>query len=56
MREICDKHFPDNWVVPVYGGILCDLESYWNSFPAAIKAFRNNITIESVRSHAEKHV
>lgn len=20
MREICDKHFPDNWVIPIYGG------------------------------------
>jgi len=20
MREICDKHFPDNWIIPIYGG------------------------------------
>ena len=49
MREICDKHFPDNWVIPVYGGVLYDLEFYWASFPAAIKALRNNIVEERVR-------
>jgi len=43
MREICDKHFPDNWVIPVYGGQLVDLLSYWDSFPAAKKALLNNI-------------
>lgn len=25
MREICDKHFPDNWVIPIYGGELVDV-------------------------------
>lgn len=55
MREICDKHFPDNWVIPIYGGILVDLEAYWVSFPAAIKAFRNNITTDSVAYHADFH-
>ena len=43
MREICDKHFPDNWVIPIYGGQLVDLLSYWESFPAAKKALENNI-------------
>lgn len=52
MREICDKHFPDNWVIPIYGGIFVDLEAWWVSFPAAIKAFRNNITVDSVTYHA----
>ena len=56
MREICDTHFPDNWVIPVYGGILCDLEDYWKSFPAAIKALRNNIIEDRVRQFAEFHM
>ena len=43
MREICDKHFPDNWVIPIYGGQLVDLLAYWKSFPAATKALENNI-------------
>ena len=55
MREICDKHFPDNWVIPIYGGVLCDLELYWQSFPAAIKAFRNNIVQDRVQYFAEYH-
>ena len=25
MREIVDKHFPDNWVISVYMGIIVDL-------------------------------
>ncbi len=56
MREICDKHFPDNWVIPVYGGILCDLEVFWATFPAANKALRNNIVEDRVRYFAENHV
>jgi WASH complex subunit strumpellin len=55
MREICDKHFPDNWVIPVYGGIIVDLEMWWSSFPAAFKAFRNNIVQDRVAYFAEYH-
>ena len=29
MREIVDKHFPDNWVVPIYQGHLIDLTEIW---------------------------
>ena len=48
MREICDKHFPDNWVIPLYGGQLVDLLAYWQSFPAAKKALENNIVPSKV--------
>ncbi|CAI2368940.1 unnamed protein product [Moneuplotes crassus] len=29
MREIVDKHFYDNWVIPVYQGYLADITQYW---------------------------
>jgi WASH complex subunit strumpellin len=55
MREICDKHFPDNWVIPVYGGVLVDLLAYWSSFPAAKKALENNIVQDRVESYCVFH-
>jgi WASH complex subunit strumpellin len=55
MREICDKHFPDNWIIPIYGGQLVDLEFYWASFPAAMKAFRNNIVQDRIEYFADFH-
>lgn len=55
MREICDKHFPDNWVIPIYGGVLVDLLAYWQSFPAAKKALENNIVPERVTQLCEYH-
>jgi WASH complex subunit strumpellin len=44
MREICDKHFSDNWIIPIYNGVHIDLLSYWSSFTSATKAMSNNIT------------
>jgi len=38
MREIVDKHFPDNWVVPIYQGYFVDITEYWDNFPSARKA------------------
>lgn len=52
MREIVDKHFPDNWVVPIYQGHLIDLTEFWAPFPAAMKALNNNIVIENIRKIA----
>ena len=53
MREICDKHFPDNWVIPIYGGQLVDLLGYWDSWPAAKKALTNNIVPQKVQFLAQ---
>jgi WASH complex subunit strumpellin len=43
MREIVDKHFYDNWVIPIYQGYLVDITQYWNNFEAARKALANNV-------------
>ena len=56
MREICDKHFPDNWVIPIYGGQLVDLLSYWDSFPAAKTALLNNIQLPKIQSLCHERV
>lgn len=55
MREIADKHFPDNFVVQVYQGYLADLTQYWEPFPAARKAIENNIYLGNVKTIAEKN-
>lgn len=55
MREICDKHFPDNFVIPVYGGVLVDLTKYWASWPAAKKALENNIVAARISQLATFH-
>jgi WASH complex subunit strumpellin len=48
MREIVDKHFPDNWVLPLYQGYLIDITEYWHKFPAAAKALENNMYTENI--------
>ena len=32
MREIVDKHFPDNWVINLYMGITVDLIDAWEPY------------------------
>jgi len=54
MREICDKHFPDNWVIPIYGGQLVDLLAFWSHFEAAKRALQNNITPAKVEFLAKQ--
>jgi hypothetical protein len=38
MREVVDKHFNDNWVVPIYMGIVADLSEEWQPYRAAREA------------------
>lgn len=35
MREIVDKHFPDNWMIAYYLGITVDLSEAWAGYKAA---------------------
>jgi len=38
MREICDKLFHDNFVIPIYMGFSLNLIEYWDGFRAARSA------------------
>ena len=38
MRELVDKFFPDNWVIPYYLGFLVDLSWQWAPYRAAKEA------------------
>lgn len=55
MREIVDKHFYDNWVVPLYLGYLVDLSFEWRLFDAANKAIRNTISPDHIKKIAKHH-
>ncbi|KNC47128.1 WASH complex subunit strumpellin [Thecamonas trahens ATCC 50062] len=50
MREIVDKHFPDNWVIPYYMGFTVDLSLRWQPYRAARDALANTIKVAHVRS------
>ena len=55
MREIVDKHFNDNWVIPTYMGQVIDLTQEWANYSAASKALDNVITLSSVKQLNEKN-
>ena len=55
MREIADKHFPDNFVIQIYQGYLVDITQVWDHFPAAKKAASNNIYDANVKQMAERN-
>jgi len=56
MREICDRYFPDNWVIPFYMGFTIDLFTEWEPYKAAKEAIRNTIQPERVKELHSKHV
>ncbi|KAF6031772.1 KIAA0196 [Bugula neritina] len=55
MREIVDKHFPDNWVISVYMGITINLVDSWQQFKAASTALNNTLDVNNVREQSIKH-
>jgi WASH complex subunit strumpellin len=55
MRELADKHFALQWVVPVYLGTCLDLSVVWRSFKAARAALRNNIGPKEARLLSSRH-
>jgi len=49
MREIVDKHFYNNWVLPFYLGYIIDLTEWWKSYKAAKAALNNILDIEGIQ-------
>lgn len=55
MREIVDKHFNDNWIIPTYMGKVVDLLVEWNTYPAAKSALDNVYNTNFVQHLSEKN-
>eukprot|EP01126_Amoeba_proteus_P045763 TRINITY_DN5142_c0_g1_i4.p1 TRINITY_DN5142_c0_g1~~TRINITY_DN5142_c0_g1_i4.p1 ORF type:complete len:921 (-),score=205.68 TRINITY_DN5142_c0_g1_i4:85-2847(-) len=55
MREIVDRHFPDNWVITVYLGFTVDLMYEWVPYNAAALALANTTEISHIRDLAADH-
>ncbi|XP_046858069.1 WASH complex subunit 5-like [Xenia sp. Carnegie-2017] len=56
MREIVDKHFPDNWVINVYMGIVVNLVEEWEPYRAAKTALNNTVELTNIRDLAIHHI
>jgi len=55
MREIVDKHFPDNWVITMYLGFIVDLMVEWAPYPAAQLALANTTKQREVMQLVQDH-
>lgn len=49
MREIADKFFPSNWVIPIYMGVTLNIIDFWENFKAAKSALSNTCNAKSVK-------
>eukprot|EP01012_Entosiphon_sulcatum_P036838 TRINITY_DN4706_c0_g1_i1.p1 TRINITY_DN4706_c0_g1~~TRINITY_DN4706_c0_g1_i1.p1 ORF type:complete len:1149 (-),score=298.23 TRINITY_DN4706_c0_g1_i1:138-3584(-) len=55
MREIVDKHFPDNWIINWHMGFFVDLSVVWAPYKAANKAITNILTPENIQTQVTLH-
>ncbi|RUS78371.1 hypothetical protein EGW08_013864 [Elysia chlorotica] len=55
MREIVDKHFPDNWVISVYMGMTVNLLDAWYPYKAAMTALNNTLSVNNIREQSTKY-
>ncbi|XP_057313652.1 WASH complex subunit 5-like [Hydractinia symbiolongicarpus] len=56
MREIVDKHFPDNWVISIYMGHIVNLSEAWEPYRASRNALNNTVDLQNVRAIATRHI
>ncbi|CAB4023119.1 WASH complex subunit strumpellin, partial [Paramuricea clavata] len=56
MREIVDKHFPDNWVINIYMGVIVNLVEQWEPYRAAKIALNNTVELTNVKDLAVRHI
>lgn len=55
MREIVDKHFPDNWVISVYMGMTVNLLDAWQPYRAALTALNNTLDSANIKEQSSKY-
>eukprot|EP00755_Sulcionema_specki_P019764 Sspe_Gene.70274::Locus_41488_Transcript_1_1_Confidence_1.000_Length_3743::g.70274::m.70274/K18464/RTSC, SPG8; WASH complex subunit strumpellin len=55
MREIVDRHFPDNWIISYYMGNTVDLTHAWAHFPAASKCISETSRPENMQYYQKNH-
>ncbi|XP_035827087.1 WASH complex subunit 5 [Aplysia californica] len=55
MREIVDKHFPDNWVISVYMGMTVNLLDAWAPYKSAVTALNNTLSVSNIREQSVKY-
>jgi WASH complex subunit strumpellin len=56
MREIVDKHFPDNWVICIYMGISINLLDQWEPYKAARTALANTLQPSNIHAQGVKYL
>eukprot|EP00045_Choanoeca_perplexa_P015316 m.190625 g.190625 ORF g.190625 m.190625 type:complete len:1158 (-) comp16947_c0_seq1:144-3617(-) len=56
MREIVDKHFPDNWMINLYMGVTVNLAEAWEPYKAARKALDNSLEAGNIQTEARRHI
>ncbi|CAK1556303.1 unnamed protein product [Leptosia nina] len=49
MREIIDKFFPSNWIIPIYMGVTMNVFDYWESFKAAKSCLANTCNNKMIK-------
>eukprot|EP00756_Hemistasia_phaeocysticola_P004516 Hpha_TRINITY_DN12863_c0_g2::TRINITY_DN12863_c0_g2_i1::g.24075::m.24075/K18464/RTSC, SPG8; WASH complex subunit strumpellin len=55
MREIADKHFPDNWIITFYLGFTVDLTVAWSGYKAAASAIANTMSSDSLQYYQREN-
>lgn len=55
MRSIVDRYYSDQWVIPVYMGILVDLNDWWDFYKAAKAALKNTMHRNNIERIIDIH-
>lgn len=54
MREIVDKFFPSNWIIPIYMGVTLNMIDFWENFKAAKSALSNTCNTKIIKEISAK--
>lgn len=55
MREIVERYFKDNWILPVFMAFTVDLSFSWEKYKAAKAALSSTLAPATIRDLSDKH-